>query len=154
MMGNFCRHGRCLVERAGCVCVLSIFLAVSCCEEMTVENTLSIASVPAEVSVPASVEGGDPVRDTLVIRANRSWTARAVNPLDRTVSVDWVELSGNEVASISGCSFETALVLTFADNDSGRPRCCEIELHCGGGVFTVPVRQTTVRESNEKDGIL
>ncbi len=154
MMRNFCKSGRWLGGRAGCVCILSIFLAVSCNKEMTVENTLSIASVPAEVTVPASLEGGDPVRDTLMILANRSWTARAVNPLDRATSVDWVELSENEVASISGRSFDAELILTFADNTGSRPRCCEIELHCGGGVFTVPVRQTALRESNEKDGIL
>ena len=153
MMKRILKFGRRLGGRAGCVCVLSIFFILSCSEEMTVESILSIASVPVEVTVPASLEDGSPVRDTLVIRANRSWTAMAVNPLDRTTSVDWVKLSDNEVSSISGGSFDTELVLTFADNIGRRPRCCEIKLHCGGGVFTVPVRQAE-RESNEKDGIL
>ncbi len=125
---------------------LSLLLASSSCsnESLTAERVVAIASFPEAVTVAASSETeGKPLTDTLVIRANRAWTARLVEPLGGTEQVGWVSLSDNEACSVTGRSFDTLLVLTFAENGDGKPRCCELEIHSGGGKLTVPVRQAS-----------
>lgn len=114
---------------------------ITACFHRDGEAVVKISSVPSSVDMSASSTDDQPLRDTLVLTSNRSWTAKVVNLADPQQDITWVQLSQNEACSISNTSFDTQLVLTFEPNTARKARVCSIEIHSGKGVFTIPVKQ-------------
>ena len=121
--------------------VLAVAAMITACFEREGEAVVNVSSVPSSVAVAASSVDEQPLRDTLVIISNRSWTAKVVGPSDYEQEVTWLQLSQNEACSISNTSFDTELVLTFDQHTGRKPRVCTIEIHSGKGIFTIPVKQ-------------
>ena len=122
--------------------VLAVAAMITACFEREGEAVVNVSSVPSSVVVAASSVDDQPLRDTLVITSNRSWTAKVVGPSDYEQEVTWLQLSQNEACSISNTSFDTQLVLTFEPNTSRKPRVCSVEIHSAKGILTIPVKQT------------
>lgn len=121
---------------------IAVAAMMTACFQREGEAVVNVASVPSSVVVPAASADDQPLRDTLVLSSNRSWTAKVKDLVDPQREITWVTLSQNEAYSISNTSFETRLVLTFEPNTAPKPRVCSIEIHSGKGIFTIPVKQT------------
>ena len=115
---------------------------MTACFQREGEAEVKISSVPSSVVVDASSADDQQLRDTLVVTANRSWTAKVKDLMDPQQEITWMTLSQNEACSISNTSFDTQLVLTFEPNTSRKPRVCSVEIHSAKGIFTIPVKQT------------
>ena len=122
--------------------VLTVAAMMTACFQREGEAEVKISSVPSSVVVDASSADDHQLRDTLVVTANRSWTAKVTDLVDPQQEITWVTLSQNEAYSISNTSFDTQLVLTFEPNTSRKPRVCSVEIHSAKGIFTIPVKQT------------
>ena len=121
---------------------IAVAAMMTACFQREGEAVVNISSVPSSVVVPASSVDGQPLRDTLVLTSNRSWTAKVTDLVDPQQEITWVTLSQNEACSISNTSFDTQFVLTFEPNTSRKPRVCSVEIHSAKGIFTIPVKQT------------
>lgn len=126
--------------------VLTVAAMMTACFQREGEAVVNVASVPSSVVVPAASADDQPLRDTLVLSSNRSWTAKVVDPLDLSKEVDWVSLSVSEASSISNMSFDTQVILSFKENPRMRSRACEIRVRSAKGVFTIPVKQSGKEE--------
>ena len=120
---------------------IAVAAMMTACFQREGEAVVNVASVPSSVVVPAASADDQQLRDTLVVTANRSWTAKVKDLMDPQQEITWVTLSQNEAYSISNTSFDTQLVLTFEQNTAYKPRVCSIEIHSGKGIFTIPVKQ-------------
>ena len=121
---------------------VAVAAMMTACFQREGEAEVKISSVPSSVVVDASSADDQQLRDTLVVTANRSWTAKVKDLMDPQQEITWMTLSQNEASSISNTSFDTQLVLTFEPNTARKPRVCSIEIHSGKGIFTIPVKQT------------
>ena len=121
---------------------IAVAAMMTACFQREGEAEVKISSVPSSVVVDASSADDQQLRDTLVVTANRSWTAKVKDFMDQQQEITWVQLSQNEACSISNTSFDTQLVLTFEPNTSRKPRVCSVEIHSAKGIFTIPVKQT------------
>ena len=121
--------------------VLTVAAMMTACFQREGEAVVNVASVPSSVVVPAASADDQPLRDTLLLSSNRSWTAKVKDLMDPQQEITWVTLSQNEAHSISNTSFDTQLVLTFEQNTAYKPRVCSIEIHSGKGIFKIPVKQ-------------
>ena len=126
--------------------VLTVAAMMTACFQREGEAVVNVVSVPSSVVVPAASADDQPLRDTLVLSSNRSWTAKVVDPLDLSKEVDWVSLSVSEASSISNMSFDTQVILSFKENPRMRSRACEIRVRSAKGVFTIPVKQSGKEE--------
>ena len=125
---------------------IAVAAMMTACFQREGEAVVNVASVPSSVVVPAASADDQPLRDTLVLSSNRSWTAKVVDPLDLSKEVDWVSLSVSEASSISNMSFDTQVILSFKENPRMRSRACEIRVRSAKGVFTIPVKQSGKEE--------
>lgn len=78
--------------------------------------------------------------DTLVVTANRSWTAVLNGVLDST-EPDWLSIAPSSVMNVSGTSQVDTLFIHFDPCEPGTKRFCEIVFHAEGGIFSLPVKQ-------------
>ena len=122
--------------------VLTVAAMMTACFQREGEAVVNVASVPSSVVVPAASADDQPLRDTLLLSSNRSWTAKVKDLMDPQQEITWMTLSQNEAYSISNTSFDTQLILTFDQHTGRKPRVCTIEIHSGKGIFTIPVKQT------------
>ena len=122
--------------------VIAVAAMMTACFQREGEAEVKISSVPSSVVVDASSADDQQLRDTLVVTANRSWTAKVKDLMDPQQEITWVTLSQNEACSISNTSFDTQLVLTFEPNTSRKPRVCSVKIHSAKGILTIPVKQT------------
>ena len=99
--------------------VLAVAAMITACFEREGEAVVNVSSVPSSVVVAASSVDDQPLRDTLVITSNRSWTAKVVGPSDYEQEVTWLQLSQNEACSISNTSFDTELVEALGYYEAG-----------------------------------
>lgn len=120
---------------------IAVAAMMTACFQREGEAVVNVASVPSSVVVPAASADDQPLRDTLLLSSNRSWTAKVKDLMDPQQEITWVTLSQNEAHSISNTSFDTQLVLTFEQNTAYKPRVCSIEIHSGKGIFKIPVKQ-------------
>ena len=129
--------------------VFAVAAMINSCFVHEGEVVVNISSTPSSLNVAAhSADGVTPLRDTLVLTSNRSWTARIADQLDSSRAVTWAHFMQNEVPcdsleafSISYNTFDSQIVLAFDENKSLKPRVCCIEVHSGRGIYTIPVKQ-------------
>ncbi len=125
-----------------------MMLVLGCSRQPAGEAEPRLSTDTESISAPSSFGEGDSKVFTVVVRSNRSWTAfvndldNPSDPVDEASRVTWVTLSTDLHQNLSGVQDETALELTFTDNDAALPRRGELDIYCGGGIMArIPIVQ-------------
>ena len=87
-----------------------------------------------ELMLPGDNEDGSPVRDTITISSNRSWSASVVS------GEDWLEIDTDEILNLDECTKDVRIALKAADNRGSR-RTAGILFSAAGVSGTIDVVQ-------------
>ena len=120
---------------------LAFLLPLSGCLERHFAEEKAVLSVDVEdIVVPGDVaDGPDMVTDTLVVTANRSWSAYF------KTDVDWVEMESDEHLDLSEVMEDVKVVLKFKDNRDGADRSVVLHVTAANGEKDVTIRQKAMK---------
>lgn len=115
--------------------MLISFLLYSCWAPESMREEEPVLNLEQnELILPGDNEDGSPVRDTITISSNRSWSASVVS------GEDWLEIDTDEILNLDECTKDVRIALKAADN-RGQRRTAGILFSASGVSGTIDVVQ-------------
>lgn len=128
-----------LSKKTSIFSVATLLVAVACwAPEYSMEETPVLSADRTQVVLPADLEDGSVVGDTLGILANRSWSATVVS------GEDWLSLGCPGRSVLERSSVESALAVSATNNKSSEDRKGIVEISSEEGKCIIEVVQTAI----------